>query len=104
MFLTQFGYSFGIPLTEGNGVNAGRWLWLVVVFLAGSIGLCGELRVPSEYSTIQAAVDAASCGDTVLIAPGTYSETVIVLRKSDLMLQGDVELEVSKVTSVNVVY
>jgi len=56
----------------------------------------GELCVPGKYSTIQAAVDAASCGDTVLIALGTtYSETVIVLRKSDLMLQGDVGLEVS---------
>lgn len=76
-------------------MNAGRWLWLAIVFLAGSIGLCDELRVPGEYPTIQAAVDAARCGDTVLIAPGTYSETVIVLRKSDLMLQGDVELEVS---------
>ena len=34
------------------------------------------LRVPSEYSTIQVAVDAASSGDTILIAPGTYYERV----------------------------
>lgn len=36
------------------------------------------LRVPAEYASIQAAVDAANPGDTVLIAPGTYQEEVFV--------------------------
>jgi hypothetical protein len=30
-------------------------------------------RVPSEYATIQEAVDASSDGDVVLVAPGTYT-------------------------------
>lgn len=44
------------------------------------------LRVPAEYATIQAAVDAASAGDAVVVAPGLYTETVRL--KSDLRLFG----------------
>lgn len=42
-------------------------------------------RVP--YSTIQAAVNAASAGDTILIAPGGYDETVTI-SKANLTLVG----------------
>ncbi|MFC1857038.1 carboxypeptidase regulatory-like domain-containing protein [Thermodesulfobacteriota bacterium] len=47
-------------------------------------------RVPEDFSTIQAAIDAASEGDTILVGPGSYTENIkftgginVVLQSSD---------------------
>jgi parallel beta-helix repeat protein len=34
------------------------------------------INVPSDYPTIAAALNAASSGDTILVAPGTYQESI----------------------------
>lgn len=46
------------------------------------------LRVPADYPTIQAAVDAARPGALVLVAPGTYREAVTVT-SPDIVIRGE---------------
>jgi parallel beta-helix repeat protein len=60
----------------------------LVFFSAGGLsGAGGQVwHVPGDYPTIQAAVDAAGEGDTILVAPGVYSEHVVV--SSRLTLRG----------------
>lgn len=62
----------------------------------------GILEVPGEYPTIQEAVDAASDGDLVLIAPGVYHEAVDVetdgitirgLSRNEVILDGETVLD-----------
>lgn len=42
------------------------------------------LQVPAQYPTIQAAIDAASAGDLITVAPGEYDELPIMYKKVSL--------------------
>lgn len=53
----------------------GSALFVIAIGLAATTSWGVTLRVPSEFATIQAGVDAAAAGDTVLVAPGTYSDS-----------------------------
>ena len=55
--------------------------------LTGEDPLPDALRVPDDYATIQDAVDDAVPGDLILIAPGTYYESVIV-ETDDIVIRG----------------
>jgi hypothetical protein len=39
-------------------------------------------NVPADHATIQLAIDAASDGETIVVAPGTYPETIDLLGKA----------------------
>jgi len=63
-------------------------LVLACLVLAGAGNVrADDLHVPADYATIQAAVDAASSGDTIHIAPGVYTEQTTITDK-DLTLIG----------------
>ena len=46
--------------------------------LPSTASAAATIYVPDDYSTIQAAVDAASPGDTILVASGNYTENIDV--------------------------
>lgn len=48
--------------------------------LAGPAARGADLRVPASHATIRAALAAAAAGDRVLVSPGTYAESGLVLR------------------------
>ena len=62
---------------------------LAVTLLAASPAVAGAalIQVPGEVGTIQAAIDGASDGDVIQIAPGTYA-TSLVLRGGVTLVGG----------------
>lgn len=51
---------------------------LPIVCLFSSYAMSDTLLVPKQYKTVQSAIDAAVKGDQILIAPGTYNESLVM--------------------------
>jgi parallel beta-helix repeat protein len=58
-----------------------RFGLLSVVCLFSTIVLASTINIPGDQSTIQAGINAAQDGDTVLVAPGIYKENISFLGK-----------------------
>jgi len=70
-------YYWKIIATDSHGLSTEGPVW---DFTTTTI-----IRVPDDYPTIQAAVDAASSGDTIMVHAGTYQEHVTLYKS--LVLQ-----------------
>jgi hypothetical protein len=57
-----------------------RVLSLCAVLLSSSLASAALRRVPAQYPTIQAAIDAAQDGDKVRVSPGRYCGAVVTKR------------------------
>lgn len=65
----------GVAPVIGRGKFLGLFC-LIALMQTAAPTVADTLHVPDEHVTIQAAIDAASTGDTVLVKPGIYKERI----------------------------
>jgi len=84
-----------LKTTCSNIMTTTKHQLLLLVLVTASMCLTSRsaqadaLRVPAEFKTIQAAIDAGSTGDIVLVSPGTYKERIRLKPGIHLRSAGD---------------
>ena len=75
---------------------------LLAALALAPAAFCATRSVPSQYSTVQAAVNAATSGDVINIANGTYNEVVTIpSSKTNIRLIGASQTGVKIQSGVN---
>jgi hypothetical protein len=75
--------AFRSTSTKEDTMSRGNWLSLVcccVLVLSSSLAHAALRRVPSQYATIQAAIDAARDGDKIRVSRGEYCGATVTKR------------------------
>ena len=83
------GLASATPLSTATPVPSAGYMWKSLPPPSASSPAAGArtLTVPSQYATVQAAIDAAKSGDTVKVGRGTFREKLTF--KSGIRLVGD---------------
>lgn len=56
-----------------------RFIHLVLLLVVSSGVLAGQpIRIPADHATIQAGIEAAQAGDTIMVSAGTYLERIVL--------------------------
>jgi hypothetical protein len=78
-----------VPEGKEMGMKGTRVLVAVLVLAVASQGSGRTMVVPRDGASVQAAIDAGQAGDTIIVQPGTYQESIVfggknlVLRSQD---------------------
>jgi hypothetical protein len=64
-------YECELTVSDANATNSPQAIPVIL-----HVYIPGELHVPTEYSTIQAAIDAANEHDTIIVQPSVYNENI----------------------------
>ena len=51
---------------------------LLALVVSTPVTAATEIHVPGDYATIQEAVDAANPGDSIIVHPGIYYQSVVI--------------------------
>ena len=74
---------------------------LSLAFVGTSASFAGTINVPSDYPTIQGAINASSDGDVINIAPGTYNEHSLNPGGKAITIQGTLNGDESLATTID---